>query len=118
MGSLRKKLGNPVKLKSQQLDAQHIGLYGATVWKGDFLYLKFSRPVMSQMIVVSWQDDFGGEGQPYLLFWGGSSEFLVPLFASSNWFMSKNKSGIIIQYADQLPEELHLEEAVLYDRTE
>ncbi|MBR7121607.1 MAG: hypothetical protein IKC94_05150 [Lentisphaeria bacterium] len=118
MASLREKLTEVLKFRVHRVDDRHSVLYTASAHRGDFLYLKFNRPVISNWIVFSWQDDFNGQGQPYMAFWGGSREFLVPLSASSNWYLSKKHNRLTIQYEDMSGELLLLEEAVLFDRAE
>lgn len=114
---LRKKLDSPMRLISQQVDKKHILLSGNEEFGGEFLYLKFNREVASKWISVSWRDDFAGKGQPFMVFWGGRSEYLVPLAAASNWYLSKMRYNLIIQYDDQLPAEpLRLIDAVLFKR--
>ena len=33
-----------------------------------------------------------------MAFWGGANEYLVPLFASSNWYLGDNKSNLVIHH--------------------
>ena len=103
-------------LQIRQLNANAISLYGTSSLGGDFLHLKFNRTVYSKGIVVSWQDSFSGAGQPFIAFWGGNQEFLIPLYTSTNWYLSALRSNLTVQFKDTLDEPLKLLEATLYKR--
>ena len=116
INTLQKRMTKLASLPILQLSTDTISLYGTSSLYGDFLHLKFNRPVYSKGIVVSWQDSFSGAGQPFIAFWGGNQEFLIPLYTSTNWYLSALRSNLIVQYEDKLNEPLQLLEATLYKR--
>ena len=99
------------------MNNKEILLLNPTGRKGDFLYLKFNRPVNSRWINVLWQDSFNGKGQPFISFWGGRSEFLIPLSASCNWYLNRDQQrNLLIIHSDNAAETLQLTEVAMYDR--
>ena len=114
--SLQKRMTKLASLQFQQLNANTISLYGVSSLGGDFLYLKFNRPVNSRGIIVSWQDSFAGAGQPFIAFWGGNHDFLIPMYNSTNWYLSNARWNLIVQHEDNQAEPLQLLEATLYKR--
>ncbi|MDD5727713.1 MAG: hypothetical protein PHV59_04030 [Victivallales bacterium] len=57
---------------------------------GDFLYIEFDSYIWGRVMKLSWNDDFGGRGQPYISFWGGSKSYLIPLYEAPNWVLSSH----------------------------
>jgi len=114
---LDKKLTGKLPLKFKVVSNKEILLLNPAGRKGDFLYLKFNRPVNSRWITVLWKDSFNGKGQPFMAFWGGCSEFLIPLSASCNWYLNKNlQRNLLIIHSDDTAETLQLTEVAMYDR--
>jgi len=117
MALLQKKLTDKLPLKFKIMNNKEILLLNPTGRKGDFLYLKFNRPVNSRWINVLWQDSFNGKGQPFISFWGGRSEFLIPLSASCNWYLNRDQQrNLLIIHSDNAAETLQLTEVAMYDR--
>ena len=114
--SLQKRMTKLASLQFQQLNANTISLYGVSSLGGDFLYLKFNRPVDSRGIIVSWQDSFAGAGQPFIAFWGGNHDFLIPMYNSTNWYLSNSRWNLTVHHEDNRNEPLQLLEATLYKR--
>jgi hypothetical protein len=113
---LKNKLCNPIDLSPTYINKTTIGLVGDENLTGDFLYLKFNRQINSRWITIAWEDNFNNKGKNFIAFWGGTNEYLVPLFASTNWYLGYNKNNLIIQHKDNLSEPLVLTEVKLYNR--
>lgn len=67
---------------------------------GDFMFIKFDRPVMSNALMLRWSDDFNGKGMPFIAFSGRSNCYLIPLSTAPNWYLSKKKSALELIFAD------------------
>ncbi|MBQ4329848.1 MAG: hypothetical protein IJC27_08980 [Lentisphaeria bacterium] len=61
---------------------------------GDFMLIKFDRPVVSPALMLRWDDDFNGKGQPFIAFSGRSDRYLIPLSTAPNWYLSRRKHDL------------------------
>ena len=85
-------------------------------FSGDFLLLRFDRPIASRMIRVQWQDDFNGKGRNSMDFWGGAETYLVPLSTAPNWYLSGGGRDIEISFSDPQTEAPQLLECSFWKR--
>ncbi len=113
---LQSKLTAGEELRSVKIDKQQILLFNPSGKKGDMLYLKFNRNVYSYWMTLLWQDKFNGKGQPFMSFWGGTDEFLIPLSTSCNYLLSDAPERLLLQYNDEHGSELKLLKAELFER--
>ena len=68
---------------------------------GDFLHLRFDRPVPTGSVRVVWEDEFGGKGRFYNELRAQSDEFLIPMSASPNWYLSRSRNNLQILFPDK-----------------
>lgn len=113
--SQRLKLQMALDVSSYRTSPQGIKLAPGGL-SGDFLLLRFDRPVASRMIRVQWQDDFNGKGRNYMDFWGSSDTYLVPLSTAPNWYLSPGKRDLEIYFGDAPAEFPRLLECSLWNR--
>ena len=64
--------------------------------RGDIMVLRFDRMIPTGSLRVAWEDDFGGKGRFYSDFRSDGTDFVIPMSAFPNWYLSRKRKNLQI----------------------